>query len=82
MTKDVFVSSPVDIAPDVFMASMASKAWYTRVKNTLLNLVAKMSVYDPALFMWYEHHQLIGLLACHVDDFTYCKKKQLHDHLI
>ena len=50
----------------------APRAWYERVKKEFAILGAVMSVYDPALFFWYNGDELKGILTSHVDDFAYC----------
>jgi hypothetical protein len=37
----------------------------------MLNLGAKVSKLDPAVFFWSGEGCLRGLLACHVDDFLW-----------
>ena len=47
----------------------ASRAWYLRVKEELIQLGAQISHYDEALFLWYENSELVGVMSTHVDDF-------------
>ena len=47
----------------------ASRIWYLRIKEDLLNLGMSISKYDPALFFWHCNEQLQGVLAVHVNDF-------------
>ena len=49
----------------------ASKSWYTRVKEELLELNVKASKYALGLFMYQYGGTLNGLLVTHVDDFLY-----------
>ena len=50
----------------------APRAWYDRVESELSTLRAKKSIFDDALFMWYdEFGKLEGILVVHVDDFVY-----------
>ena len=47
----------------------ASLMWYDKVKNTMKSLNGKVSKTDPAVFYWTDSNGLIGVVACHVDDF-------------
>ncbi len=52
---------------------MEAEAWYDKVVQEFVNLGAKKSRYDEALFLWYGSNQeLIGINVIHVDDFIYC----------
>ena len=86
MKRDIFVKPPVDAAPQgkiwklkrcLYGLNDAPRAWYTRVRNELTKLGAVVSVYDQALFMWYHNRKLIGLLACHVDDFNFLWNRKI-----
>lgn len=55
----------------VYGLTDASLHWYTKVKNVLIELGAKNSKMDPAVFFWSEDGSLHGILACHVDDFLW-----------
>ena len=55
----------------------------TRVREVLVELGAKVSLYDHLLFIWFnDTGQLIGLLVSHVDDFVYCGILHWHDKVI
>ena len=91
MKRDVYVKPPADIAAKnklwklkrcLYGLNDAPRAWYTRVRDVFLKLGAVASIYDPALFMWHKNDQLIGILVCHVDDFTYCGTNQFHTEVI
>ena len=47
----------------------ASRSWYLKVSQELLNKGATTSVYDNALFYWRASNKLQGIKCCHVDDF-------------
>ncbi|XP_064622512.1 uncharacterized protein LOC135484764 [Lineus longissimus] len=54
----------------VYGLNDASLSWYKRVKSVMTGSGAKMSKVDPAVFFWYdEYEEVLGVLACHVDDF-------------
>ena len=47
----------------------ASLKWYSRVCEFVAKNNGKISKFDPALFMWHDKNNIIGLIAVHVDDF-------------
>ena len=47
----------------------ASRAWYLKVCEELVNAGASRSKYDNALFFWRHDGKLHGLINTHVDDF-------------
>ena len=56
----------------IYLLKDSSRAWYDRVESELSTLHAKRSIFDDALFMWYnESGKLQGILVVHVDDFVY-----------
>ena len=81
LVRDVFLKMPSDVCNDsklwklkrcIYGLNDAPRAWYERVKKEFAILGAVMSVYDPALFFWYNGDELKGILTSHVDDFAYC----------
>ena len=52
-------------------ASLTTLQWHNRVKNVLEKCGGTMSKVDPAVFYWMDGEELEGILACHVDDFTW-----------
>ena len=49
----------------------ASKYWYLRVKEELINLGGNTSSTDPGIFYWKENNELIDISICHVDNIVY-----------
>ena len=49
----------------------ASRYWYLRVKEELINVGGNVSSIDPGIFYGKENNELIGILVCHVDDIVY-----------
>ena len=47
----------------------ASRQWYMRVLEVLIESGMQMSTLDEALFYWTSDSVLQGLIAIHVDDF-------------
>ena len=46
--------------------------WYLQVETEITNLNGKKSIYDPAIFIWYDADEILqGILAAHVDDFLW-----------
>lgn len=56
----------------VYGLADASLYWYNKVKEIMLSTGGKMSQVDPAVFYWLDEQcKVIGVLACHVDDFLW-----------
>ena len=55
--------------------------WYKRVQKFVTDNGGKISVTDPALFMWYEKKNLIGVICVHVDDFLCSGNEFLFSHI-
>ena len=66
----------------VYGLADASRFWYLRVKEELLNLNAKISNVDPSCFYWTENNILIGILLCHVDDMIFGGTVEFHKNVI
>ena len=60
----------------------APRAWYEKVRKTLMSLGATVSSYDNCLFTWYDNDQLIGILVSHVDDFAFGGTAQFFDTVV
>ena len=61
----------------------APREWYNRVREVLIELGGKVSLYDHSLFLWFnQKNQLIGLLVTHVDDFVYCGLLSWHENVM
>ena len=52
----------------VYGLSDAPRAWFTKLKNTLLQLGLKQSLLDPCLYHYWRNGRMEGSLAVHVDD--------------
>ena len=56
---------------------------WVKVHDVLLSLNGKVSVYDNALFLWHDgDNNLLGLLACHVDDFMFAGSEWFNSEVI
>ncbi|XP_057290731.1 uncharacterized protein LOC130613397 [Hydractinia symbiolongicarpus] len=55
----------------VYNLADASRAWYLRVKEELIGLGLRMSLFDAALFYWIQDDCCQGLIVIHVDDFLW-----------
>ena len=60
----------------------AARAWYLRVKEELINLGMKMSLYDEALFYWLNNGKCEGLTIVHVDDFLWGGSQNFHNEVM
>ena len=47
----------------------ASRHWYLKVHNVMIEHGAQVSNLDQAIFYWRKENSLHGLLAAHLDDF-------------
>ena len=81
LERDVFLRPPREAEEDGYLWRLqkcvyglgdASLYWYKKVKTSFLKLGGNISKSDPAVFYWLDSAgELIGLLACHVDDFLW-----------
>ena len=55
----------------VYGLADANRYRYLRVKEELIDLGANVSSVEPVLLYWKEHYNLVGILACHVDDMIW-----------
>ena len=78
--REVYLRPPPDLAKPgivwklkkcVYGLADASRVWYLRVKEVLLQLGTKLSCYDQALFFYHVNSKLQGVMLCHVDDFLW-----------
>ena len=77
--REVYTRPPTETATNkvwklqkcVYGLGDASRYWYLRVKEELINLSGNVSSTDPGIFCWKEYNELIGILICHVDDIVY-----------
>ena len=60
----------------------ASRSWYLKVSQELLNKGATKSMYDNALFCWRASDKLQGIICCHVDDFFFAGSQLFHERVI
>ena len=82
LEREVYLQPPPDVCSSdqcwrlkrcIYGLNDAPRKWYNKVFDVLINLGAKVSIYDNAFFLWHnENGQLYGLVACHVDDFLFC----------
>ena len=61
----------------------ASRKWYLRVVCEFCQLGGKQSKYDKAVFIWHDSNgELIGIVACHVDDFLLAGNSEFHQMVV
>ena len=92
ISRNVYVSPPKEFSEQGKLWQLkrclyglvgAPREWYNRVREVLVELGAKVSLYDHSMFIWLnDRGQLIGLLVSHVDDFVYCGILHWHDKVI
>ena len=91
LKRVVFLRPPPDVCSSdkvwllrrcIYGLNDAPRYWYKRVYEVLLNLGAVVSVYDNALYLWFENDELIGMLVSHVDDFAFCGTQKFHNTVI
>ena len=56
----------------------ASRSWYPKVSQELLNKGATKSVYDNTLFYWRVSNKLQGIIWCEVDNFFFAGNWLFH----
>ena len=67
----------------VYGLSDASLHWYNKVKSVMISCGGKISKVDPTVFYWSDSNgDMIGVLACHVDDFIWSGVKQFEKDVI
>ena len=79
--RDVFLRPPPEMYEEglvwrlkrcIYGLKDAPRAWYERVEQELRRLGGRRSVFDEAMFLWFDDKlMLIGMLISHVDDFVY-----------
>ena len=91
ISRDIFVRPPKEanqpgklwqLRKCVYGLNDASLHWYNRVKDILQKCGGRISKVDPAVFYWMEGEDIIGVLACHVDDFIWGGTKQFEQTVI
>ena len=60
----------------------ASRYWYNRVKEELISVGMKKSLYDEALFYYHWEGKLEGIVDVHVDDFILGGTERFHKNVI
>ena len=82
LEREVYLKLPRDVCPKeqvwklkkcIYGLNDAPRAWYNRIREALLRLGGRVSVYDSAFFLWHDAHSgdVRGVIASHVDDFVF-----------
>ena len=81
LTRNIYIRPPPEARSQgilwklkkcVYGLADASLYWYNKVKDTMYQLGAVLSQVDPAVFYWLDDsYNVMGVLACHVDDFIW-----------
>ena len=91
LEREVFLRPPVEanagshvwrMKTCVYGLNDASRYWYLRVRQELLNLGMVASKLDAALFYWRAEDGLEGIITCHVDDFLWCGSTRFEKEVI
>ena len=60
----------------------AARHFYKSVKECLERIGCTQSALDPALFYMTKQGELIGFIACHVDDFLHAGNQEFEDMVL
>ena len=80
MSRNLFLKPPPEMCPGHLLWKLkrplyglkdAPREWYKRLKEEIVKLGGKLSVYDSALYLWHSSENLTGVLISHVDDMMY-----------
>ena len=90
MTREVFIKPPKEANTDMLWKCKkapyglgdAGRHWYLRVLKELLAAGFIQCSYDKAIFMCYLEQQLIGIIACHVDDLLFGGTDYFHQNIV
>ena len=77
ISRDIYIIPPKEantnklwkLIKPVYGLKVASRKWYDKVCNSLIELGMCKIRYDPSLFYWYKDGSLHGVMGGHVDDF-------------
>ena len=77
--RELYVLPPKEAATDkiwrlnksVYGLNDASRSWYLRLREALINLGATPIQLDQGIFAWYDKSVLVGLMVIFVDDILY-----------
>ena len=88
--RDIFLRPPKEVNTNklwhlrkcVYGLGDAPRCWYLRVKEELISLNGKICPADQGIFVWYDGDQLIGIIACFVDDIIWGGTQYFFDTVI
>ena len=89
--RTIYIRPPVDqrrngyvwlLKRTVYGLGDAARNWFLTVRDELLKLGCVQSIYDKAVFMYYQQKKLEGLFVMHVDDFIYCGRDRYMENVI
>ena len=77
--REIYVVPPREAETDkiwrlqksVYGLNDASRQWYLRLREELINLGATPIKLDQGIFCWYDKSGLVGIMVCFVDDILY-----------
>lgn len=91
LDRDVYVKPPKEanaagklwkLLKCLYGLKDASRKWYNKVENRLLELGFKKSKYDPGFFYLIHGGKLIGMIGIHVDDFLQAGNEYFNNHVM
>ena len=79
INREIYVVPPREAQTDkiwklrksVYGLNDASRQWYLRLREELINLGATPIKLDQGIFCWYDNSNLVGVMVCFVDDILY-----------
>ena len=90
--RDVFLKPPEEVGTSgvlwklkrcIYGLNDAPRAWYDRLRNELIKLDGKTSLFDEAMYLWYTNDCVIeGVIVTHVDDFVYGGSEDWHTRVV
>ena len=92
INREIYLRPPSDICSKdtvwklkrcIYGLNDAPRAWYEKVREVMIDLGAKVSSYDEAMFCWHDQSgDLVGVLISHVDDFVFCGNNAFQTNII
>ena len=88
--REVYVKPPKEVPGDklwklkkaLYGLNDAAREWYLKVREAVNSMAGERSALDNAVFFWRKHESLIGICACHVDDFIISGSDEFLDQTI
>ena len=90
MKREVFIRPPTEAKTSSLWKMLkcpygladSGRMWYLRLKEELVKAGMTICKYDHAIFMWFQHKSIAGIVACHVDDILFGGSHEFHEKVI